>query len=95
MTVVKRKLDQYPLSYTQLVAKVRAEVRGAKPLQINAVIKGHNIKRNPAFADYSFRTKSQEEEYSRTGKLPAGATSIYNEDAVRFVVQQLQGAAGA
>jgi hypothetical protein len=87
---IKRKLDQYPLSYTELFARVRAKKPGVKQQQLNEVLRRYNLKKNERYCAYSFRTKAQEEEYQRSGRLPSGATSIYNEEAVQFVVQKLE-----
>jgi len=90
ITQLKRKLDQYPLSYTELVERVKKVQPGAKTSAIPELIKAHKLKDNDAYSSYSFRTKAQEQAYEKTKVLPKGMTSIYNEDAVRFIVQKLQ-----
>jgi hypothetical protein len=90
VTQLKRKLDQYPLSYTELVGRVKKALPGVKPSLILEVIKKHRLKFNEAFAAYSFSTKAQEQAYEESKVLPKGVRSIYNEDAVRFTVQKLQ-----
>jgi hypothetical protein len=87
---VKRKLDQYPLSYRELVARTKKDVPTAKEGMIQAVMKKHKVRGNEAYSSYSLRTKAHEDSYLRTGKLPAGTACIYNEDAVRFIVQKVQ-----
>lgn len=88
ITQLKRKLDQYPLSYTELVERVKKALPGAKTSAIPEVIKAHKMKGNEAYSAYSFRTKAQEQAYEKTKVLPKGMTSIYNEDAVRFIIQK-------
>jgi hypothetical protein len=90
ITQLKKKLDQYPLSFTEVVDRVKKAVPGAKMSLIPEIIKAHKLKDNEAYSAYSFRTKAQEQAYEKTKQLPKGMTSIYNEDAVRFVVQKLQ-----
>ncbi len=90
ITQLKRKLDQYPLSYTELVGRVKKALPGVKSSLISEVIKKHKLKNNEAYAAYSFSTKAQEQAYEKSKVLPKGVRSIYNEDAVRFTVQKLQ-----
>jgi hypothetical protein len=91
ITQFKRKLDQYPLSYTEVKEKVQAAIPRTKEIRIQEIIKTHKIKENPAFAEYSFSTKAQEQRYLNSKKLPNGVRSIYNEDAVRFIIQHIEG----
>jgi hypothetical protein len=90
ITQIKRKLDQYPLSFTELVQKVKKQVPHVKSHVICEVMKKHKLKQNETYSAYSFRTKVHEDSYVRTGRLPSGTASIYNEDAVRFLVEKLQ-----
>jgi hypothetical protein len=90
VTQTKRKLDQYPLSFTELVERVRSEVPAARQKDITDAMKTLNIKSRKEYAEYSFRTKAQEDKHKRTGKLPAGITSIYNDNAVRLLVTTLE-----
>lgn len=90
ITQLKRKLDQYPLSYTELVERVRKAIPGVKTSLVAEVIKKHKLKENESFAAYSFSTKAQEQAYEKSKVLPKGVRSIYNEDAVRFTVQKIQ-----
>jgi len=90
ITQLKRKLDQYPLSYTELVGKAKKALPGVKTSLVSEVFKKHKLKNNEAYAAYSFSTKAQEQAYEKSKVLPKGVRSIYNEDAVRFTVQKLQ-----
>lgn len=84
----KSKLDQYPFSYKELCDRVKSRLPSVRPSKINEVIKTYQVKENPKYAAYSFRTKAQEEAFQSTGIVPKGTTSIYNDDAVRFVVEK-------
>lgn len=90
ITQLKRKLDQYPLSYTELVEKVKKRLPTTKTSAIPDVVRAYSMKANEAYSAYSFRTKAQEQAFEKSKVLPKGMTSIYNEDAVRFIVQMLQ-----
>lgn len=90
ITKLKRKLDQYPLSYSDVVARVKRLIPDVRTSAIPAAIKAHKLKGNEDYCAYSFRTKGHEEAFQKSGVLPKGLTSIYNEDAVRFIVQLIQ-----
>jgi hypothetical protein len=87
--------ERYPLSYKRLEKRVKKLRANAKPFDIQRVIKQHNLKKNKRYADYVFTNKEHEERYKLSGEAGT-ATSIYNEDAVRFIVENLdsKGATG-
>ena len=82
-------VDQYPLSYKEVYQRVKKAIPDMKQPQLNKAFKNLGIKANPDFAYFVFRYKQQEEEYKQTGKLP-NLTSVYNEDAVRVLVEHLR-----
>jgi len=86
----KSKLDQYPLSYTEVVERVKQKLPHAKQAAINAVLTPLKLKGDETMCAFSFRTKAQEEVYRATKVRPKSATTIYKEDVVRFIVEQLQ-----
>ena len=63
ITQTKKKLDQYPLSYTEFVAQIKKTLPSMKLKDLFAVMKEINLKNDPTYADYSFRTKAQEVAY--------------------------------
>jgi len=79
----------YPLAWQEMRDAVKRAIKNARDTQINAVIKAHKIKQNPAYSGYVFRNKKQEEAYQKSKKLPAAVPSIYNQAAVNFIVQKL------
>ncbi|OGS04511.1 MAG: hypothetical protein A3G41_03865 [Elusimicrobia bacterium RIFCSPLOWO2_12_FULL_59_9] len=85
----QRLIDKYPLSYAEVSGKVRVARPGVLRHQINQVIREFKIKSNVAYSAYNFRTHLQEETYKNTASLPKGVTSIYNDDAVRFIVEKI------
>jgi hypothetical protein len=86
----QRLIDKYPISYKQLFEKVRQSSSGAKQSLINKIIKQYKIKSNPKLSACNFLTKAHEEKYKKDGILPKGITSIYNEDAIRFVIEKIE-----
>lgn len=85
----KRKLDQYPLSYKELVSSIRQRIPTVKQSGIDGIIRTHNVKSNPQLAAYSFLKKSDENRYLNSGDVKKGTTSIYKHDAVEYIVQRL------
>jgi len=83
-------IDKYPISYAELHKKVKKERPEIKQNQINKFIKDNKIKINERYSFYSFRTKIQYDKYKKTGLLPNGTTSIYNDDAVRYIIENIE-----
>jgi len=81
--------DRYPLSYYEVIAKVSSALPRSKQQEIAGAIKLLKLKGDPAYSAYNFRTKMQQERAKKSGCLPKGVTSIYNEDAVRMLIQEL------
>jgi hypothetical protein len=85
----QRLIDRYPLSYAEVIDRVKKEIPKVKQGGIDAAIKSLKIKNNRDCADYNYRTKLLEEKARKTGQLPKGTPSIYNENAVRQIVESL------
>ena len=77
------------MSYREVIEKVRNALPSVKQSQIDGAIKSLNMKGNAAYSAYNFRTKLQQEKAKKSGSVPMGMTSIYNEDAVRMLIQVL------
>lgn len=92
VTRVRREklTDQYPYSYMQLVEIIKQSIPNANTNTVNAIIKDHNMKNNKSFCAYNFRNKQQEERYKNDGVLPVATPSIYNDDALHFILTKLQ-----
>ncbi|MCD6459499.1 hypothetical protein J7L67_02380, partial [bacterium] len=82
-------IDSYPLTYAQLLKKVKQELPNVKQTTFNNVLK-KEIKGNPKYSAYNFRSKLQKKDYNETGKLPTGIPCIYNHDALRFLITKLK-----
>lgn len=89
-TIQKRLTDQYPLSWSQVIENVKKQIPDVGRNLIHQIIKDNDLKNNTQYSDYNFRTKVQEDAYKKSGKLPIGITSIYNENAVRFIVNVIK-----
>lgn len=87
-TVVRSPTRKYPLTSRQLVKLVKERVPAIKQPEIYAIIKRARIKNNDKYSYYIFRNKQQEDEYTKSGNVPSGITSIYNHAAVDFVSEE-------
>jgi hypothetical protein len=81
--------DKYPLSYYEVLEKVRSALPRLKQSEIDGAIKSFKVKDDPSYSVYNFRTKLQQERAKKANSMPKGLTSIYNEDAVRMLIQVL------
>jgi hypothetical protein len=82
--------DKYPLSYGEVIEKVRAELPQFKQPKIDEAMKSLKLKGNPAYSAHNFRTEAQQEKAAKEGRIPKGLPLIYNEDAVRILIHTLQ-----
>lgn len=92
--VVKRVSEsltkQYPLSATEVMSQVKSECPEAKHNEVWAVIRDNDLKSNRYYSAYVFRNKRQEDEYNSQGTVPNGLTSIYNHQAVEYILKVLR-----
>ncbi|MCG8313366.1 MAG: ATP-binding protein [Pseudomonadales bacterium] len=93
--VVKRIRENltkaYPLSALEVVVAVQKEYPAAKQGQVWKAIAENDMKNNADYSAYNFRSKKQEDTFKEHGTLPAATPSIYNENAVTFIVKVLKG----
>lgn len=82
-------IESYPLTYIQLVEKIKEELPDTKQGDINSIIKENNIKTNPAYSTYNFKSKAHRDNYENNGILASGTPSIYNNNAVEFITTTL------
>jgi len=78
-------LDRYPLSASALNRKVRDEVPGTKHNKVWEAIRDLGLKDDPKYSAYSYRTAKDREQ----GPKKASG-SIYNDDAVKVLVQHFK-----
>lgn len=89
-TVQKRLTDEYPLTCAELLYKVGEHLPNSKQGEIYAVIKENNLKADPRYSAYNFRSKKQEVEYKEKKVATPTTPSIYNNAAVEFIVKVLK-----
>lgn len=89
---VKENLTKlYPLSAMELLAEVKKTFPGANANEVWETIRENGMKENSDYSAYNFRNKKQEDLYKETGKVPSITPSIYNQNAVDYIVKVLQG----
>lgn len=88
--VKENLIKSYPLSALELVEKVQIKYVQAKQNEVWKVIAENDLKNNIDYSAYNFRNKRQEDSYKETGTLSSGTPSIYNENAVAFIVKVLR-----
>ena len=87
--VKENLIKEYPYSAVELVAEVKTIVPDATQHAVWMVIKENGMKEDPDYAALNFRSKSHEDRFRNTGKLPNGTPSIYNRKAVEFIAKVL------
>lgn len=81
--------DRYPYTYREVLGRIRKECPGVKQAAFDSLIKETKIKGDPRYSDYNYRSKLEEK------RGPSKATAvIYNEDFVRFAIQELGSKSG-
>lgn len=87
--VKKRITDEYPLSFTNLGEKIKEVIPEVKLSDIYQIIKENDVKSNTTYSAFNFRNKDHEDEFLKTGVLPSGTASLYNQKAVDFIIKIL------
>ena len=54
---------------------------------INNIIREDNLKKKKEYSAYNFRSKEQKVRYERDGILPKNPTSIYNKNAIEYILE--------
>jgi hypothetical protein len=80
------KLDEYPLSYKQVIDSIGEKEPNLRKKDIDKIIKENFIKNNITYAYYAFRNKQQEDTYHDNGIVPKGISSIYSLKVVDFII---------
>ncbi|KAB2698302.1 ATP-binding protein [Ochrobactrum sp. Kaboul] len=89
VTKTQKLTEKYPYSYRDLSKRVKAKIPQARDNAITKLIQMHKLKQNPEFSAYNFRNKRQEDHYAISKVLPSQTPSIYNEDAIDYIVNVL------
>lgn len=85
-------LKAYPFSALELVSEIRRKYPdgNANTNTVWEAIRENDVKNNSNYSVYNFRNKKQEDTYKKSGVLPSGVPSIYNNNAVDFLVNVLK-----
>ena len=89
-TIQKKLIDQYPYSFSKLRDEIKERLPNVNQNSIHQVIKENDLKNNQQYSAYNFMFKHYEDEYKRTGVIRSGTISLYNKDAVEFIVKVLE-----
>jgi hypothetical protein len=82
------RLERYPYSATQLAGLIKERLPDVKLNEIWKKIKEHGLKDNEEYSTYSFRNKQQQDNYRLNNVKPKYLPSIYNENALEFLISK-------
>lgn len=82
--------QQYPYSFTEMKKKILAQLPSLNQHHIHRIISENNLKDNPKYSAYNFRTKTHEDKYKESGIIPQATPSLYNDEALDFIVRRLR-----
>ena len=85
--VEKSLVELYPYTYKELVEYIKKENPEIKQGDINNIIKEDNLKKKKEYSAYNFRSKEQKVKYETEGILPKNPTSIYNKNAIEYILE--------
>lgn len=85
--VEKSLVELYPYTYTELVNIIKEKNSQIKQGDINEIIKENNLKKKEEYSAYNFRNKKQKVKYETEGILPKNPTSIYNQNAIEYILE--------
>lgn len=86
----QRITEQYPLSYKEMVEKIKLVIPTANQSHVNEIISNNELKQDTKYSAYNFRTKQHEEKYKESSEIPNGTPSLYNENAVQLIIKELK-----
>lgn len=81
--------DKYTLSYDEVFKKIKKDLPYIKQSDFNRFIREKKIKEDDKYSAYNFRYQRHEEEFRKSGKVSVGTPSIYNEEFVRYLANEL------
>ena len=91
--IKKEKIDllqRFPYSAQQLAKEVKKILPQISKNDVWRVIKENDLKNNFDYSAYNFRNKQQKDTYKETGVVPLGCPSIYNKNAIEYIVKVLK-----
>jgi hypothetical protein len=87
--VKENLIKEYPLSAMELASEIRTKIATANQSTIWNTIRDNELKSNTDYSAYNFRNKKKEDQYKENGVIPSGTPSIYNHNAVDFIINIL------
>jgi len=85
----KRLIDDYPFSYHLIYKKIKEKYPELSQKQLYKFIKDNDMKNNIDYTVYNFRTKENSDKYDQTGVLDKSTPCLYNENALRFIIENI------
>lgn len=79
-------IKRFPFSATQLASEVKKILPQSGTNDVWQIILENDLKINYDYSAYNFRNKLQEDGFKETGIVPIGCPSIYNQNAIDFIV---------
>lgn len=79
-----RPIDQYPYTYTEVYNRLRGADPTLKQQRLNALIADRNVKNDPRYACYNYRSKREEQ-----GGPKKTTAVLYNEAFLNFARSEL------
>jgi len=83
-------IKSYPYSAMEVFSEVQRLEPKIKQNDVWRCIADNKMKENSDYSVYNFRNKRQEEIYHDSGYLPSVTPSIYNQNAIDFIVKVLR-----
>lgn len=83
-------IKRFPFSAKELASEVKNIVPKVSTNDIWTMIRENDLKTNFDYSAYNFRNKQQEDRYKATGVVPTGCPSIYNKNAIDFIVKVIK-----
>jgi len=83
-------IDLYPYSYKSMITRIKKEFPMVLTTELDKIIKQFDLKNNTDYSCYNFRNKDQQIKYFEKKDLPQGTPSIYNDNAIQFIMSKLK-----
>ncbi len=81
--------DRYPISSDELWKALHKAVPNMKQTDFYKFLKEKKVRENEKYSSYNFRFKRHEELYKKTGKVTNGTPSLYNDECVAYMTQEM------
>lgn len=79
-------MKEYPLTAKQLAKEVQNQCPDCGTNTVWQIIASEGLKHNTNYSKFVFNSRESEQRYEETGALPVVAISIYNPEAVDYIV---------